>query len=1808
MMPFMRWRQTIALAFMLFAGPLWAQNDPNDLVNEAISTYAQATAASGDQRYQLFRQVDDLLTRIETEHPGSGPASLMQLGSPLGPIDPKVLETELAVGPSQLAGRLPDDLAAYWEILRERSPEVAASVETTLTEAQGATIDAVKDELYVKASYYIMAAFYYTSDTAFGQFFDPEEAGQLYRVFVGAGRLENLGKIGASTVEGIAVDVALDFASSTIADFAVRNGPEMSASAETLVHAAIKATITEVILAFQASKDPTKVPGLLLKRVTELIEIITTTRGLAADVDRALAQTALRMQTMAQLTVAYRDQERVQTIITSTRKSLAGEMEGAVGKDDAKAVSDIMLLGWAALTAEFEGEPDQAKALHDLIVLRGGVKNMPTIWNAPDLLTYFANGFTDSPKRAAEIMIGLTELSKYAKPPEVMEAITTPSTSSDLANTQIAPDGFLPPTLGSDLNALSLKAAQERFLGSFAEICALPSVKESGLACPVIENTCEGAGCVSRGPMQALETVELFAAPNDPRRVTTMQSGDWGFNELVRTWYAPCKSIVSIADDSTADGPALGTVLWRLKEGNEGYSKFHWPGRGEIDFIGSYTENRSEARSSALDPCLTENRAQWALITTKDGQRGWYEPKRQFSGSNSIDINAPLSGIPQWLEDYADTKPDHSNTENPFALVFENAFEDAGTVVPDAPSQTAKGIASPSGWSLSPQATPLEAGVPAPEAELSTSGAVSVFGRQVLPKLASASTPDTTVGTALRGTYREVFQTVPSAGGWQERMALVPRDPSKPTFAITPEDVFRFSRKVAWSEDGRFAVVQYNFSEFASDGLLVDLSSGAFARIKSDRNDVLHSNIALPSLKDLGNGLHSVVFSHFRCPQQDPNCGMANVEDAGITTVKFKVPEAPVPQAAPATVSQVDLFDALPDGTYGIDADTCARQNENFGEKVYSYFRHLYRPDFGDRYDQSCSIVSKSESEGILKVNLECNMEGTLYSSTVRLRVNGPESFTDLNALGGPKNFQLCETQPDRVKATQDNWTDAIVIASDAITFDCFSNPTPDCLRAQGAPEETIRFVQARETTGGSGAVMPVDFKELGVVDIAYLQFSNAAGTIYPYLVNTSPDSIVLPLYPERELKTYGGRGDRIAQAVLRQYPDAFGWNPQIIGMRKLPSGHQRFSLVVPYTEFCRACPYVAYAVTTVDYDQTGRLRAVEGHGIFDARRLKHKWHTKFNASDAAQMPSLVQYLLNTRGYAAGAMDGAIGPKTKAALAAFQKENNIGPASGQLDRRTLAALVDQTTLFSNGLEAASTSPQQAEIGKAPLPGCARPGRALTTAEAIKLFSGAKITESFSEFANKTTRYSEIPAEGAWVKQFGEVAGQEVQYREPVRISNGKLCTLVQGDEFCDAINICNSPDAAYVLTPFGGTPRYILNTAQTAGEPASCSSPASLLSKREILSSLAGKSADTRPGNNRYALQTFSDYDLINDRGTVTIADDRGRFDQIYVVRDGELCTQNPSGGPRYCDQVRRCDYDGTGPKIGFFNGDQLSTPISLPDTQTDSSDPAPTSGGFELEQKPLTTADYERLFAQADGEAFMRRLVSSTRWEDTPDQRASLILMVKAVISGDADYTPTRKASILLSVMHEAAMLAGGDGELFRTMNYARNTQNGTHPTIEQILAVGSQWKEAKDSAKEFHRIGYDSPDDVRKFTHPDGREAVFARAPNSGQWVKMQDGTNDATYNLVNGSVTDRNDFYQHMLLDVVPWIVYGVSPEDQTSFTDRLTAFEKSGPLATATKLYPYFTKTSAELTVEILDKLPASSQMTGPMQAWLLHSKQ
>jgi alkyl hydroperoxide reductase subunit AhpC len=70
--------------------------------------------------------------------------------------------------------------------------------------------------------------------------------------------------------------------------------------------------------------------------------------------------------------------------------------------------------------------------------------------------------------------------------------------------------------------------------------------------------------------------------------------------------------------------------------------------------------------------------------------------------------------------------------------------------------------------------------------------------------------------------------------------------------------------------------------------------------------------------------------------------------------------------------------------------------------------------------------------------------------------------------------------------------------------------------------------------------------------------------------------------------------------------------------------------------------------------------------------------------------------------------------------------------------------------------------------------------------------------------------------------------------------------------------------------------------------------------------------------------------------------------------------------------------------------------------------------------------------------------------------------------------------------------------------------------------------------------------------------------------------------------------------MVLDVVPWMIYGVSSDDQTTFAERIEAFEKSGVVDKAAQIYGAISDPTGTIT-QTIGALPPNSQMTGLLNA-------
>ncbi|MCE8536833.1 peptidoglycan-binding protein [Ruegeria pomeroyi] len=1432
----------------------------------------------------------------------------------------------------------------------------------------------------------------------------------------------------------------------------------------------------------------------------------------------------------------------------------------------------------------------------------------------------------------------------------------------------------------------SIRAAVDRYRASFADLCALPSVRESGLTCPGVVGACKGEGCIGRGPFRAREAVELLEAPGSTTIVARLRPGDWVFSEHAETWYVPCRTVRQEANGEQSPGlPPVGTVRWRKNYLGEGISVYHSP-TGDQQYFDPDFREVPDAPSQAMDPCHYDNQPTWYLVTTASGQMGWVDTSHaEFDGMGHFSGD-DMTGALLWTLDRVETGENLYGRDNLYARVATRAEVDSGP---------------PDHWVIStePRLTLSHHAVVQDKLALAPDNSVTVFGAPYLPAIAPSYAPDYQTELHLfpspDGRASIVVQREASSG-WGSRAILLNDDtrtahgrdliPRARTQGVdNARDVIFVDGPVAWSPGSRYAILRYSPSEHEFRALLFDRETGRTAVMQPpDMQSGTWADVQIDSLRVAGGGVHEITFRTFRCA--NANCeGFTRTADH---VHRFQL-ESDGPTPLPSlTISAADAIAQLGDGLYGRSPESCGLELPEEGGNWGFHLRQLRMPEYylGDAV--TCTIRGAEYRGDRIEIDAACTAEGVPESRTHHWTILSTTSFRDHGAQGGPADYVLCEAAPPEPQRQE--WTEAIVhpggYGRPKLTGCMWQSPSAgvDCLRADGASEETLRFARARVTEGGEGPVVPIAFQELGQVDIAVLDALTMNGNQIDYFVNTAPETISYPMYPETDLAVLASRGDRRARAVLAKYPGAMHWRSFVGGMRVLPNGHQRFSTVIYWTENCRACPIVGYNLATVDFDQTGRFRAFQAHGIFDNRRYRRLM--SLSASDLQRDSAAIQFQLNLRGYDAGPMDGVMGPRSRAALAEFQREHGINSGTGQPDIETLIALVNRATMFSNGASSRSqidleTSPDSGTVSNFAAPNgyawlqlASRNtlDEARTTAQQ---FEGARIfgtqsgwyaisvgpTETFVESPENLARSIEewkrannypddafLTAGSTYTTEYPVYPGDSVVpaflrtslLRDSMQYSRHfqggmpvyqDIQILTQGSP----VILWGRPDWERGDCLVDGHEGIFIKCADIAaiGEAQSPSTTQSQLAfqlspETDFTVSRDGAGIHFHfPRNEiRRLLANLSNGDLASTDFSVTVGEttmvacthflasgtnDPSNFDlntleelrpmlqcnawsrdgaDSFAIIPGSSVSIDVSGYPidpvvmtlettplieGIMTEGQSCDFR-IGNNLGQYSHTRI-VPCGLP-------------------RAPDPNAEFYRLYAESDGPAFAARLIERSRWRNSPEQRDHLGRMLFEMISTDPDSDSTGDLSRMAAIMHDIAVDAGGDGEMVRVMNYARNTHQDDHPTRAAVLSPDSGWNgPVPDGEKEFHVIGIADRADVEKYTHPDGREAVFLR-DGSGNWQVMRDGTNDATFNLVPNSNRDPESIYQHLILDVIPWMLYGVSPADSTSLRDRIAAFERSGMLSTVRTLYGPV----ADIT-DAIESVPSNDLATGPLTA-------
>lgn len=273
------------------------------------------------------------------------------------------------------------------------------------------------------------------------------------------------------------------------------------------------------------------------------------------------------------------------------------------------------------------------------------------------------------------------------------------------------------------------------------------------------------------------------------------------------------------------------------------------------------------------------------------------------------------------------------------------------------------------------------------------------------------------------------------------------------------------------------------------------------------------------------------------------------------------------------------------------------------------------------------------------------------------------------------------------------------IAAPEGFTLDqwlaCEQQAQNECLRSAGFSEPALDFVEVFGERSAGGFART--FRELGQVDLVETDLLHAPWRSF-FLVNGLPSEIFVtvpdPAFP-------GSYRDAVSKNLLRGVDPMGGdWgNVEVVSHRQIPGKGQRFVATSVVTSGCRACPIIGIALRQFDFDAKGKLVAETMLGMMDWRG--RQLTQQYEGAEVLQDVTLAQFLLNTRGYDAGPMDGNFGARSRVALYTFQAEHCL-PTTKIVDRATADALAT-SDFFSNTCEGDVLEASTATLDAVPVP-------------------------------------------------------------------------------------------------------------------------------------------------------------------------------------------------------------------------------------------------------------------------------------------------------------------------------------------------------------------------------------------------------------------------------------------------------------------------------------------------------------------------
>ncbi|WP_209599621.1 hypothetical protein [Ruegeria sp. HKCCSA071] len=381
---------------------------PDQMFVEAIMLFHGVSAKIEDEAATDLAEVARLFQKIQSDYPASAPATLIAAGGSPGGVDLSRLPPPPNDGGTQTsAPTVTSDLKTILAFLQSHYPETIEALQF-----EPATIARDSAEAAQLRIAYMIAVYVNKGAEVAGKaIIDPKQYMDVVSAMAKDGSLADA----ASVFSGqLALDIAeaklQEVAASVFTDVVMTvPWPEMSPELENMLRAGLDAAFKEGWDLMKAQKDPSVIVGMIFNRVKDVRDIVVATNALNQVQEKALIDATLRIQTAAWIFVNLPDSTGTPDAVRQALTGLESSATAIVGKDDAKAVAAVFSHGFSALVETYRGNRDGADRFIGYIRQAGAESNIPP-FNAVDALLVIANLGQDAPARAANIMLGITDL------------------------------------------------------------------------------------------------------------------------------------------------------------------------------------------------------------------------------------------------------------------------------------------------------------------------------------------------------------------------------------------------------------------------------------------------------------------------------------------------------------------------------------------------------------------------------------------------------------------------------------------------------------------------------------------------------------------------------------------------------------------------------------------------------------------------------------------------------------------------------------------------------------------------------------------------------------------------------------------------------------------------------------------------------------------------------------------------------------------------------------------------------------------------------------------------------------------------------------------------------------------------------------------------------------------------------------------------------------------------------------------------------------------------------------------------------